>query len=136
MNPAVVDSSVAYKWLHPEGEGHVEEAHALLMRHRNGTVLLAAPANVYVELANALRHSKLDPAEVIAIINAFGSLGLELIEGTPERLARATRLSYRYGISVYDALFLQAATELDCPLVTADRRAFADLDCGVEIRLI
>jgi predicted nucleic acid-binding protein len=39
-------------------------------------------------------------------------------------------------MSIYDALFLALAEELDCPLITADRKAFADIDTPVEIRLI
>lgn len=136
MNRQVVDSSVAFKWLHPEEEGHVAEASALLWRHHNGAVQLTAPPAIHLELANALRHSKLDQTAVLAIIGAFGGLRLELIESTPDRIARAAELSYQFGIAVYDALFLALAEELRCPLVTADRRAFANIDTPVEIRLL
>ena len=34
------------------------------------------------------------------------------------------------------ALFLALAEQLDCPLVTADRKAFTGIDSPVEIRLI
>ena len=40
-------------------------------------------------------------------------------------------------MTVYDALFLTLAQELDCPLVTADRRAFGSIPPEVaEVRLI
>jgi predicted nucleic acid-binding protein len=51
-------------------------------------------------------------------------------------LRTATDLACRHNLSVYDALFLQLAEELDCPLVSADRRAFAGIDSPVEILLL
>lgn len=136
VNRLVIDSSVAFKWFHQEDEGHVAEAAALVWRQHSGDVQLTAPPAVLLELANGLRYSRLDQPSVLAIIDAFGSLGIELVESTPTRVVRATELSYRFGMAVYDALFLQLAEELDCPLVTADRRAFAKIETGVEIQLL
>ncbi|MDF1542221.1 MAG: type II toxin-antitoxin system VapC family toxin [Anaerosomatales bacterium] len=137
MNPMVVDSSVAFKWLSPRGESGLERAVELLLSHRAGELTLMAPAFLHVELASSLRHSRyLDRDETIALVGALGELDIELIESTPTRLVAATDLSYRHGMSVYDALFLALAKELSCPLITADRKAFAGIDTPVEIRLL
>lgn len=137
MNPVVVDSSVAFKWLSPHGESGLERAVELLLSHRAGELALMAPAFLQIELASSLRHSRyLDRDETIALVSALDELDIGLIESTPTRLVAATDLSYRHGTSVYDALFLALAEELDCPLVTADRKAFAGIDSQVEIRLL
>ena len=137
MSPLIVDSSVAYKWLSHVGEDHVEEAFALLRGHRSGTHVLAAPATLYVELANAVRNSRhVDRETALEIVDDLESLQIELVTPTPERLVAALKLSYRHNISIYDALFLALAEELDCPLITADRKAFAGIDSPVEIRLL
>ncbi len=132
----VVDTSVAFKWLREEGENGVDEARALLHAHQSRELLLVAPATLPVEIANALRYSTLTPHDVLDAIEAFDQLHVDLVPVDPTRLAGATSLAYTHGISVYDALFLALAEELDCPLVTADRRAFAGITATVEIRLI
>lgn len=133
----VVDTSVAYKWVRSADEESVPEALALLDAHSDGTLLLTAPALLPVELANALRYSGLDEADMVALAEEFDAFGIELIEADSRRIARAVRLALRHRLSVYDALFLQLAEELGCPLVTADRRAFAGLsECGVRVQLL
>jgi predicted nucleic acid-binding protein len=137
VSRAVVDSSVAFKWLCPHDEYGVAEAAHLLDDHRAGDVVLTAPGAFLVELANAVRCSHhFTPEETLITIEELGSLAIDVAEATAERLAAAAGLSYRHRISLYDALFLQLAQELDCPLVTADRRAFAGIDAPVEIRLL
>ncbi len=136
VNPVVVDSSVAFKWLHHLDETNVDAANALLNEHERGSMLVTAPAGLHAELANALRYSALPQDEVLSLIDTLGGYRIELVPATPARLGAAVRLSYRHGMSVYDALFLALAEELGCPLVTADRRAFAGIDSPVEIRLL
>jgi len=136
MNPVVVDSSVAFKWLHHLDEPNVDTANALLDEHERGSVLITAPAGLHAELANALRYSSLPQDEVLKLIDSLGEYRIELVSATPARLGAAVRLSYHHGMSVYDGLFLALAEELGCPLVTADRRAFAGIETPVEIRLL
>ncbi len=136
VNPVVVDSSVAFKWLHRLEESNVDAANALLNEHEWGSVLITAPAGLYAELANALRYSSLPQADVLDLVDTLGEYRIELVPATPARLGAAIRLSYRYDMSVYDALFLALAEELGCPLFTADRRAFAGIDSSVDIRLL
>lgn len=137
MTPAVIDSSVAYKWLSQDGENGLEQAFAVLWSHRSGELTLVAPAIIHVELANSLRYSKyVTEEDALTLVGALDDLEIGLIDSTPSRLMAAIDLSYRHGLSVYDALFLALAEELGCPLISADRKAFAGIDTDVEIRLI
>lgn len=132
----VVDSCVAFKWIRPIGEDGVLQAEALLDAQEAGEVELVAPATLFVELANAIRYSKLGEPAAVDLVQNFDALYLESYEPDAQRLARAMALAFQHDLAVYDALFLQLAEELDCPLVTADRKAFGRIDTPVEIRLI
>lgn len=132
----VVDSSVAYKWHYRNDEPGVEIADALLTDHLAGRVVLSAPTTLPVEIANALRYSGLPPERVSEIIDLIGAAQIHLFHPTTKTLQRAADLAFRHGMSVYDALFLELAEHLRCPLYTSDRKAFARIDTPVEIRLI
>ncbi len=132
----VVDSCVAYKWFYKEGEAGLEEAEALLQSHLDGTRILSAPTILPVEIANTLLHAHLPEEKVLEILGFLDDVHLHLYYTATDSLRKASILSLKHKISVYDALFLALAEELDCPLVTADRRAFADIDTPIEIRLL
>ena len=132
----VVDSSVAYKWHYRNDEPGVEIADALLADHLAGSVVLAAPTTLTVELANSLRYSGLPPKRVSENIDLIGAARIHLFHASTKTLQRAAELAFEHGISVYDALFLQLAEHLRCPLYTSDRKAFADIETTVDIRFV
>jgi predicted nucleic acid-binding protein len=134
---AVIDSSVVSKWLHAFGEDHVEAAVDLLRAHISGDVMLVAPSHMPAEISNSLRWKKDLGVDVVdELISDLEAIEVGLFQTTYGRIQKATALAYRHATSVYDALFLALAEELDCPLVTADRRAFEGIDTSVEIRLL
>jgi predicted nucleic acid-binding protein len=134
---AVIDSSVVHKWLDTMGEHRVDEAVTLLHRHALGDFIFVAPSLMPVEVTNSLRcKPHLTREDVTGLTDDLEAVSISLFDVTYSRLRTATELAYRHKLSVYDALFLQLAEELDCPLITADRRAFVGIDSPVEIRLL
>ncbi len=132
----VVDSCVAYKWFYRTDEPGLDRADALLERHLDGSTVLVAPTIMPVELCNALRYSGLPDSRVREVVELIEAATIALYHTTYTRLDTAVRLARDHGLSVYDALFLGLAAELDCPLVTSDRRAFGTLESPVEIVML
>ncbi len=138
MTAAVcVDTSVAYKWFAPAEESGVDEAMALLRSHRDNEVALLAPSIMRVEVVNALRYAGCGADELRGVTNDLTRFHIEFVEADDDTLSHAGELALEHGLSVYDALFLAAAIERDCVLVTADRKAFGRLPASLcEIRLL
>ena len=132
----VVDTSVAFKWFVAYGEQSLDEAVELLEAHRNDEVTLMAPSTVLVEIANTLRYLVPDPREALGFLGDFEAMHIVLFDPTPQRVRRAALRASETGMGVYDALFLALAEELECPLVSADRKAFSDVETSVEIRVL
>jgi predicted nucleic acid-binding protein len=132
----VVDSCVAYKWFYKESETGLEEAEELLHSHLEGSRILCAPTILPVEIANTLLYSQLPRERTLEILDLLDNARLLLYYTGTRQLQRASGLARKSGLAMYDALFLALAEELRCPLITADRKAFANIDSDVEVRLI
>ena len=134
---AVIDTSVMFKWFVAYGETGLDEAWALLRPHQQGETMLIAPILAAVEMANLLRYSGIGADDAGALMAEFERAHVVMFDTTPERLRGALKCAIERRMTVYDALFLTLAQELDCPLMTADRRAFGSIPPEVaEVRLI
>ncbi|MCC7017421.1 MAG: type II toxin-antitoxin system VapC family toxin [Rhodospirillales bacterium] len=117
---AVVDASVAVKWVIGEAGG--ERAAALKgARLYAPDLWVAECANVLWKKA-ARNEITADEAELAAM--AIEAAEVELIATRP-LLARAVRLARQLGHAAYDCLYLLAAADRGIPLVTADARLAA-----------
>ena len=123
----VVDASVAVKWLLTD-EDDTAAAVDLLRQQRAGSLRLLAPRQIEVEVANALRKAALAGRIATSEAGAGGdrwlivaSQSLHLVEN--RRLLRpALRESLRWGVSLFDALYVSLAVIADTRLITGDRR--------------
>ena len=116
---SAVDASVAVKWFVPESDA--DRARDLREAHEDGRVLLAAPVLLLYEVLNALRHeSRIGADRTAAAAQDLVDLQIALDPASPDLLAKAVRLAYRTGLTVYDASYVALAEHLDCPLYTAD----------------
>ncbi|HLZ71048.1 MAG TPA: type II toxin-antitoxin system VapC family toxin [Dehalococcoidia bacterium] len=127
----VVDASVAAKWHLPDrDEEHADQALLLLTQFQAGDLELLAPAHIRFEVPSVLTVAtirtpfRLTPEQAQAAIDAFLALPLATYDDTA-LLSAAFRLTTRYGLTYYDAVYLALAQREQAPLVTADRRAHA-----------
>ncbi len=120
MRAAVVDASVAVKWVLPEPDSDS----AIALRDKE----LHAPDLALAECGNALRvrvhRGVLSKAEAEA---CFAALSLAPVRWVPtgQVTAEAMALSLDLDHPVYDCVYLALAIARDLPLVTADRRLIA-----------
>ena len=123
MSEAVVDASVAGKFLWPEP--HSEQAIALFDAARRLALRLVAPALLPVEVTNMIRRrmrrESLTLAVATALLDAFLAQPVELLGGH-DLHRRALALTVRHSLGGHDAHYVALAQELGCMMWTADER--------------
>lgn len=98
---------------------------------------IAVPAHYHVEAANALRGMErggvLDTTAMLAVLRDVSDLAVteHLVVGP--LLDRAIEL--RANATVYDALYIALAEQLECSVVTADTKlaAIPGIRCSIEV---
>ena len=114
--PVVVDASVAFEFLN--GEPRWVEA------FDNWSIddrLLMAPALFLAEVANGhLRGHGTAADEIARRLNRLVDTGVEITDRGLPGLVEAIGLADQHGLTVYDALYLQLALDVDANLATLD----------------
>ena len=131
----VLDSSVALAWQMPDEES----APAQLLFERFLEQGAIVPGLWRLEVANALlvaeRRGRLEPGFTQDALADFSALPFEVDEETDRHAWTATRrLAERFGLTVYDASYLELAQRSGLPLATLDQQlARAARECGVRL---
>jgi predicted nucleic acid-binding protein len=131
----VVDSSVALAWV------LVDERHDATDRLLRQVTSSSAwvPAIWHIEVANALRNSvrrkRISQNDADGSLADLAALTLHLDGETADRAWSDTRrLSDRYGLTLYDAAYLELAVRRTLPLATLDDDLrLAAADAGVPL---
>jgi predicted nucleic acid-binding protein len=115
--PVVVDASFAVEAL-LEGGPPLERWVRWI---REGRMRLV-PAHFWAEVANALLLGrKFEPGRAAVTVGAAARAGIETADRGLVGIADALDLAGRHRLTVYDALYLQLAAEVDAELATLDR---------------
>ena len=124
----VLDASVALKWVLPEPLS--DKARQLRDDYQKQLHELLSPDVFPAEIAHALTRA--ERRKIISVGDAAGFLA-DILQTAPilhshlALLARATDISSRMRIGVYDCLYVTLAEREGCELVTADDRLVRNL---------
>ena len=126
MSSAVLDASVAVKWLLPaDREPLYDEAMDLLHRFENVKIGFFVPEFFWLEISNVLWKRARGPAvtksTAQALYRDLRDAGIKTIPST-RLVPAAFEVAVTYDRSVYDSLYIALARDLNTFLITADER--------------
>ncbi|MDE2661504.1 MAG: type II toxin-antitoxin system VapC family toxin [Gemmatimonadota bacterium] len=129
MRSLVVDCSTAIAWTMLDESSTLADAALERLRAWGGV----APQIWWAELRNALlaaeRRGRVPPAGTDAALAALDDLPI-VLDRTPSG-AMVLRIAREHDLTVYDAMYLELALRLNCPLATLDRKlAMAAAEAG------
>jgi predicted nucleic acid-binding protein len=119
----VIDASVALAWVF--GDEHHDAAWQILERLSEGPAWV--PTHFHLEVGNGLlaglRRGRLTADETRTVVVALGALPIEVDLDTPGRAFSETwPLAAQYGLTTYDAAYLELAIRRGLPMATLDGR--------------
>lgn len=119
----VVDASIAFAWVLPSQAS--PQADALLKRIEVGDEAVVPPL-WFLEVANGLliaeRRKTMTAGERRLALERLGALGIAVDEANArDAFGPTLALAEQYGLSVYDAAYLELAVRRSLPLGTRDR---------------
>lgn len=119
----VIDASLALAWVF--GNEHHDAAWRVVERLREGPAWV--PAHFHLEvgngLLNGLRRGRLTTDQARTAIVALGALPIEVDLDTASRaFSGSWPLAAQYGLTTYDAAYLELAIRRGLPLATLDER--------------
>jgi predicted nucleic acid-binding protein len=123
----VLDASVAASWLLSDGnDADAGASIALLQKLRNPDAQVIVPATWSLEITNVLARSEsrglLTENQSQAFIALLVQLPIVVDADTSVQCLTATLdVARRYGLSAYDASYLELALRTQCPLATFDK---------------
>lgn len=118
----VVDASVAVAWVFEDERTPETDRWLDLLTATRAVV----PAHWSLEVANVIirgaRAKRIAARSVRETLALLGALPLQVDDATADAaLARTAEVAMRYGLTTYDAAYLELAERLALPLATRDR---------------
>jgi predicted nucleic acid-binding protein len=123
VNRFVLDASVAASWFFEDEGGEYAATVLESLREWHAIVPSLWPLEVANVLLTAERRRRCSEAEAIRFLELLESLPIVTDEDTPgHALHGSYQLAREYGLSAYDAAYLELAMRLGAPLATLDRQ--------------
>lgn len=124
----IVDTSVIFKWF-DTSEDNREQAIDLLIQHLSNKEVITTSDLLLYEITNAWStKSKLPHSRIRMNLTRLEKYALNIAAVNFRLLDKASTLSRKYSISVYDASYAVLAQEKQCTLITADRKLVEKLN--------
>ena len=132
----VLNASVVLKWIFQNEEGSDRA-----LRYRDmqvaGEQPIAVPDLFFNEVGNVLlTRTRLDAAAVSEAFSLLWGFDLQVFDLGLEEFSNAIRISRRYGITLYDAVYVELARRLQCDLVTSDKKLCRKVRALKHVRLL
>lgn len=119
----VLDASVVLKWFLEEDD--TEKALMIRWRLLRNLIEISVPDLLLSEVVNVLRYNpNYDSESTKEAVNSIIDLKIDIVIPSVQLYELAIDLAYKYDISVYDALYIALARDLDFELITADKKLF------------
>ena len=117
----VVDASVIVKWFLHQQEADRDRALALRNLHISGRSTIYIPRLALLEVLNAIRFNpKANEEDGETALETLQDLNLETKPADVNLLRKANAIGWAYKITIYDALYVAFAEQVEYPLITAD----------------
>jgi predicted nucleic acid-binding protein len=132
----VVDASVGFAWVY---EDQATPETDLLLNELAAGAVAVVPARWFLEVANVLlaaqRRHRLTPAQKRTALEELGAMQF-MVDDEAARAAfgKTSDLAEKYGLTVYDAHYLEVALRRKLPLASRDDALRqAARRCGVKV---
>lgn len=119
----VLDCSVALAWLLPDEGSEAVDALADRLARASAHVPPIWPLEVRNALLVAARRGRIKDADVDRLVAILSELPIEIDrESDDDALSRILAIARRFGLTTYDAAYLELAERRSLPLATLDAR--------------
>jgi len=131
----VVDASVTLAWYFPDESNNLADAALDYVGNEGALVPIHWRAEITNGLTMGIRRNRISMAYRAEIIQVLQNLPFIVDAESHEQMwSSSMRLADRYGLSIYDAAYLELAQRKRLPLATLDKALQkAALDSGVEL---
>jgi len=117
----IIDACVAMKWFIEEA--YTPNAVCIQEKLLKRELTVVVPDLLFYEVTNVLKMKAVtNSAEVVSAIQFLFESNLRVIPVSKELLELATYISDKFGITIYDSVYVALAKDFDCPFITADEK--------------